>query len=77
MQFVTTQNELDAALVKYPGEGICIDSPADVWLTVTGSVEVYAFGLSSVDACDTATVRTYDSASAHAHDSSVTILNFN
>ena len=62
---VKTQAELDAAIAA-GSQGIIIDSPAGVWLSVGGSATVRAWGSSTVRAWGSATVRASDSATVRA-----------
>ena len=62
---VKTQAELDAA-VAAGSQGIIIDSPAGVWLSVGGSATVQASGSATVEAWGSATVRAWDSATVRA-----------
>ena len=65
---VTTQAELDSALAA-GAEGIIIASPAGVWLNVSDSATVTAFGSATVTAFGSATVTAFDSATVAAFDS--------
>ena len=62
---VKTQAELDAAIAA-GSQGIIIDSPAGVWLSVGGSATVRAWGSSTVRASGSATVRASGSATVRA-----------
>ena len=62
---VKTQQELDAALADGKAD-IIIDSPRGVWLTVSDSATVRAWGSATVEASDSATVRAWDSATVRA-----------
>jgi hypothetical protein len=68
---VTTQAELDAALDQ-PGDQIVIDSPAGVWLNVTGSATVRAWGSATVRASGSATVRASAFVAVYLHGAKVT-----
>ena len=65
---VKTQAELDQALAD-GADGIVIDSPAGVWIYLSGSATVRASGSATVRAYDSATVSAYDSATVSAYDS--------
>ena len=65
---VKTQAELDQALAD-GADGIVIDSPAGVWIYLSGSATVRAYGSATVWAYDSATVSAYDSATVSAYDS--------
>jgi hypothetical protein len=65
---VKTQAELDAAIAA-GSQGIIIDSPAGVWLSVGGAATVWASGSSSVEAWGSATVRASGSVTVRAWDS--------
>ena len=62
---VKTQAELDAAIAA-GSQGIIIDSPAGVWLSVGGSATVQAWGSATVEASGSATVRASGSATVRA-----------
>ncbi len=62
---VKTQQELDAALADGKAD-IIIDSPRGVWLTVSDSATVEAWGSATVRASGSATVRAWGSATVGA-----------
>ena len=65
---VKTQAELDAAIAA-GSQGIIIDSPAGVWLSVGGSATVRASDSATVQASATATVRASATATVQASGS--------
>ena len=65
---VKTQAELDAAIAA-GSQGIIIDSPAGVWLSVGGSATVRASGSATVRASGSATVQASGSATVEASGS--------
>ena len=68
---VTSQVDLDTALADSDVDLIIINSPQDVWLTLSqsGSATVRASDSARVEAYDSATVEGYDSATVRAYDS--------
>lgn len=68
---VTTQTQLDQAIARKESE-VCINAPADEWLTLwsSGSSSVEARGSSSVDARDSSRVEARDSSRVVARGSS-------
>ena len=65
---VTTQGELNQALTDGVVD-IIVDSPAGVWIYLSGSATVSASGSATVSASGSATVRAYGSATVRAYDS--------
>ena len=67
---VKTQQELEAALADGKAD-IIIDSPRGVWLTVSDSATVRAWGSATVGASGSATVRAGRYVAVHLHSQSV------